>query len=328
MAARPSSIPVYLVDASIYIFQSHFSPYVECYDRAGNDLSAVYGFTQFLLQFLRRAQPRHVAIAHDESLFCGFRHALCPNYKSNRELPDENLAMQLQASKEICSILGMMAYGSKVYEADDIIGVLARRVRAELGSDQVAIHLVSKDKDLAQLLEHEQDCLWEFSANHKRFIVDIENDFGVSPVQIADFLALAGDSVDCISGVPGIGPVATRELLSRYGSLEGIYQHLSDIPALPIRGARRLASLLEEHRARAELSRQLATIVCEVDTPGEAFSGITFDDLGAATPDLDELRGFLVEYQFPSEESERLIAQTRRIIESRESMENRESTAG
>ena len=270
------------------------------------------------MQFLRRAQPRHVAIAHDESLFCGFRHALCPNYKSNRELPDENLAMQLRASKEVCAVLGMTAYGSRVYEADDIIGVLARSVRSELGSEQVAIHVVSKDKDLAQLLEQEHDCLWEFSANQKRFIADIENDFGVSPAQIVDFLALAGDSVDCISGVPGIGPVAARELLSRYGTLDGIYQHLADIPALPIRGARRLAGLLDEHRALAELSRKLATIVCDVDLPTEEFSSTTLSDLGAVAPDLDELRAFLVEYQFPSEESERLISQTRRIIDSME----------
>ena len=92
----------YLVDGSIYIFQSHFSPYVECFDTQGNDLSAVYGFTQFLLQFLRRVKPTLIAVALDESLFTGFRHKLCPIYKSNRELPDENLAMQLKACREIC----------------------------------------------------------------------------------------------------------------------------------------------------------------------------------------------------------------------------------
>ena len=289
---------------------------MECHDRAGNDLSAVYGFTQFLLQFLRRAQPSHVAIAHDESLFCGFRHQLCPNYKSNRELPDENLAMQLLACKEICGVLGLTAYGSKVYEADDIIGVLASAIRAELGSEEVAIHVISKDKDLAQLLEQEQDCLWEFSGNQKRFIADIQHDFGVSPAQIVDFLALAGDSVDCISGIPGIGPVAARELLSRFQNLEGIYQNLAAVPTLPVRGAKRLAKLLEEHREAAELSQKLATIVCEMDAPSEEFANAALSDLGALTPDLDELRAFLVEYQFPSEESERVVAQTQRIIES------------
>ncbi|MEQ9021512.1 MAG: hypothetical protein RLN82_01995, partial [Pseudomonadales bacterium] len=119
---------VYLIDASIYIFQSHFSPYVECYDEDGNELSALYGFTQFLLQFLNRVKPSHVAVAQDQSLFCGFRHELCPNYKSNRELPDANLEMQLNACTEICQHLSLACFGSRVYEADDIIGTLAARV--------------------------------------------------------------------------------------------------------------------------------------------------------------------------------------------------------
>src|SRR6056300_2098180 len=100
-ASEENTSTYYLVDGSIYIFQSHFSPYVECFDVEGNDLSAVYGFTQFLLQFMRRVKPELIAVALDESLFSGFRHDLCPNYKSNRELPDENLAMQLTACREI-----------------------------------------------------------------------------------------------------------------------------------------------------------------------------------------------------------------------------------
>ena len=122
---------VYLLDASIYIFQSHFSPHVECRSTEGTELSALYGFTLFLLQFLRRVKPTHLAVAHDASLFCGFRHELSSDYKSNRELPDENLAMQLQACAEICGILGLISFASKVYEADDIIGTLASSVRQE-----------------------------------------------------------------------------------------------------------------------------------------------------------------------------------------------------
>ena len=85
---------VYLVDASIYIFQAHFSPYVDCKNEDGEDLSGLYGFIQFLIQLIRRVKPRFIAIAHDESLFSGFRHQLSADYKSNRELPDENLGMQ------------------------------------------------------------------------------------------------------------------------------------------------------------------------------------------------------------------------------------------
>ena len=73
---------VYVVDASIYIFQAHFSPYIVCTNEKGEDLSALCGFTQFLIQFIRRVQPKYVVVAHDESLFTGFRHKLSPDYKS------------------------------------------------------------------------------------------------------------------------------------------------------------------------------------------------------------------------------------------------------
>ena len=316
MAASKDDVPVYLIDASIYIFQAHFSPYVECFDRNGNDLSAVYGFTQFLLQFLRRANPEFVGIAHDESLFCGFRHDLSPEYKSNRELPDENLAMQLAACIEICEVLGLSAYSSKVYEADDIIGTLASNIRRQPGNTEhtnYAMHIVSKDKDLAQLLRGDKDCLWEFSQNQRRYAEDIESEFGVSPDQICDYLALAGDSVDCITGVPGVGPVKARELLSNFGTLEAVYAQLDAVRELPLRGARSLADKLAEHKALAELSYKLATVVCEVKDPGEDFGSAGLEELSRASIDVDELRSFLVEYQFQSEESERLVNQANRI---------------
>ena len=312
--------PVYLIDASIYIFQSHFSPYIECFDRQGNDLSAVYGFTQFLLQFLRRAQPHYVAVAHDESLFCGFRHELCPNYKSNRELPDENLAMQLEACATVCDIFGFAAFGSRVYEADDTIGTLATRMRQTHeklgGSSPPQVQIVSKDKDLAQLLKTDEDCLWEFSANQRRFRQDIEADFGVTPEQIPDYLGLTGDSVDCISGVPGVGAVKARELLQNFQDMDEIYANLDGVAQLNLRGAKRLATQLENHRDLAELSKKLATIVCEVDDQAEEFGRVEFADLEARTVDIDEFRSFLVEYGFVSEVSERLVSQALRYLES------------
>lgn len=315
MASRPESVPVYLIDASIYIFQSHFSPYVECYDRDGNELSAVYGFIQFLLQFLRRANPDHAAIAHDGSLFCGFRHQLCPNYKSNRELPDENLAMQLNACVEVCEVMGLPAFSSRVYEADDIIGTLARNIRQQLQQQSFAINILTKDKDLAQLLEQEEDCLWEFSQNQRRFAADISSDMGVRPDQIVDFLALAGDSVDCIGGVPGIGAVKARALLTHFANLQDIYRNIEQVKLLPIRGARGVADKLVEHRQSAELSYRLATIVCDVQDQAETFARVALQDLEIDALDLDELRSFLVEYRFQSEESERIVNQAQRLLE-------------
>ena len=266
MDETPEARPLFLIDASIYIFQSHFSAYVQCTSRHDQDLSALYGFIQFLLQFLRRAQPAFAAIAHDESLFCGFRHALCSNYKSNRELPDDNLSMQLEACHLLGEIFGLASYRSRVYEADDIIGTIASQIRKARSANSLngprQIQIVSKDKDLAQLLLTERDCLWDFSANKRRFRLHIEEEFGVSAEQLPDFLGLAGDAADCISGVPGIGAVKAGQLLREFGTLAEIYRNLDAVAQMKVRGAEQLATVLKENRDTAELSRKLATIVC------------------------------------------------------------------
>ena len=310
--------PLFLIDASIYIFQSHFSAYVRCTSRQDQDLSALYGFIQFLLQFLRRAQPAFAAIAHDESLFRGFRHALCSNYKSNRELPDDNLSMQLEACYLLGEIFGLASYRSRVYEADDIIGTIASQIRKARSANSLneprQIQIVSRDKDLAQLLLTERDCLWDFSANKRRFRLHIEEEFGVSAEQLPDFLGLAGDAADCISGVPGIGAVKAGQLLREFGTLAEIYRNLDAVAQMKVRGSEQLATVLKENRDTAELSRKLATIVCEVGDRDECFGKVSLSDLSVLTPDLDELRSFLVEYSFGSRESNEIVKQAAQLI--------------
>jgi len=298
------SSDVYLIDSSIYIFQAHFSPFVECFDRDGGELSALFGFTQFLLQFLRRVKPNYVATAHDESLFCGFRHQLSPDYKSNRELPDENLGMQLKGCSEVCSIMGLPTFSSKVYEADDIIGTLANSVRNNNSSVQVQI--LSKDKDLAQLLKSEKDCLWDYNQNSRRYRRDIFEEFGVHPEQFPDYLALIGDSVDCISGVPGVGPVKAKALLQQFNSIEEIYQSIGLVSSLEIRGASGLANKLQEYQDLAYLSKQLATIVCEVSDSEELFGSVALDGLKPEAPDKEKFLEFLNLYNFSAPDKIRL----------------------
>lgn len=293
---------VFLIDASIYIFQAHFSPHVECYDEEGEELSALFGFAQFLLQFLYRVKPTHLAIAFDESLFCGFRHQLCSHYKSNRELPDENLARQLDACLELARLLNIRCFASRVYEADDLIGALAKRCRDE--TEQVTVQIVSRDKDLGQLLKSETDCLWDYQRNHRRSRADIHGELGVWPEQIPDYLGLVGDSVDRIRGVPGIGPVAARALLQRYYCMERVYAKLDELASLPIRGAKGLAAKLEEHRELAELSRRLATIVCDLEDSPE-LSDCDLDSLSWAPGASTALSGFLREYGFREREATR-----------------------
>jgi DNA polymerase-1 len=297
----------YLVDGSIYIFQSHFSPHVECFDVDGSDLSAVYGFTQFLLQFLRRVKPNRMAVALDESLFSGFRHDLCPNYKSNRELPDENLAMQLKGCREICSILGMTSYASKKYEADDIIGTLSVRMSDLLPGDP-ALCIVTRDKDLSQLLKTDKDYMWDYSGNRRRYRADIKEEFGVSPEQFADYLGLVGDAVDCITGVPGVGPVKAKELLQNFVSMDGIYENLDAVADLSLRGAASLALKLEAHQAEARLSRELATIVCNANDLHEGFAHAVPSSLEVADIDFSSFDEFLSKYKFTKNDSAYLLS--------------------
>jgi 5'-3' exonuclease len=297
----------YLIDGSIYIFQSHFSPHVECFDVDGCDLSAVYGFTQFLLQFLRRVKPNRIAVALDESLFSGFRHGLCPNYKSNRELPDENLAMQLKGCREICSILGMASYASKKYEADDIIGTLSVRMSDLLPGDP-ALCIVTRDKDLSQLLKTDKDYMWDYSGNRRRYRADIKEEFGVSPEQFADYLGLVGDAVDCITGVPGVGPVKAKELLQNFVSMDGIYENLDAVADLSLRGAASLALKLEAHEAEARLSRELATIICNASDLHEGFAHAIPSSLEVANIDFSSFDEFLSKYKFTKNDSAYLLS--------------------
>ena len=305
----------YLIDASIYIFQAHFSPYVECFDSDGEDLGALYGFSQFLLQFLRREQPAIVAAAMDESLFCGFRHQLCDNYKSNRELPDENLARQLKGCAELCEILGIASYSSRTYEADDIIGTLSCRLRGTDSINPDSIGIVSRDKDLAQLLKGNGDYLWDYQKNSKRTSAEILDDFGVLPEQIPDYLGLVGDSVDRIGGVPGLGPVKGRALLQEFDGLDDIYDNLHRIDGLPLRGAKKLAQLLEQHRELAYLSKTLATIVQDVDDETEYFSIVPLEALKRRPSDTELLAEFLQRYKFQTRFCDSMVGAVTRLNE-------------
>lgn len=285
--SRLPSEPVYLVDASIYIFQAWFSPHYLVSSTGGDDLSAFFGFAQFLQRFLRQTRPQHVAIAFDESLFCGFRHTLYAGYKANRELPDAQLAHQLAACAALAPLMGVAAWGSRVYEADDIIGTLSRRVAPR------PVCIVSRDKDLAQLLRREHDHLWDYTANTRRFRKDIERQYGIRAEQIPDYLGLVGDPVDSIPGVPGVGPVAARALLQHFDTMEQLYQNLDDVALLRYRGAGKGPQLLRTHEAAARLSRQLATIIDSVDDPAEAFSRAGDDCLRWRSPDIEGIARLL-----------------------------------
>lgn len=301
------SKPFYLVDASIYIFQAYFSPHLEVWGEDGRDLSAFLGYAQFLQRFLRQTRPEHIAVAFDESLFCGFRHTLYPDYKSNRVLPDPDLERQLHACVELTAAMGVRGFASKVYEADDIIGTLAARYRGEQALTREPVCIVSRDKDLAQLLRNDGDHVWDFSGSLRRFHDDIVRQYGIRPSQFPDYLGLVGDAVDCIPGVPGIGPVAACALLQHFQTLPQLYENLDEVASLSYRGAKKGAELLKRHEEIAMLSRQLATIVEDVAHPDEAFSNVCCTQLRWSAPVQAQVEDLLQRLQLDSIATERYL---------------------
>lgn len=253
----------YLVDASIYVFRAWFTLPGSIVDRRGRPANAVYGFSDFVLRFLSEAAPARVAFAFDESLEGSHRQEIFPAYKANRERAPEELRQQFRLCRALLRTLGLAELASPRYEADDLIGTLARRER-RAGH---AVTVVTGDKDLAQLVEAEADEWWEFGRNRRLDRRGIEKTFGVPPERIADQLAMAGDKVDNIPGVPGIGMATAAKLLRRFGSLEALLADLPQVERMQLRGAARLRRLLEEHVETVRLARRLTGIHCQAPLP-------------------------------------------------------------
>jgi 5'-3' exonuclease len=278
---------VHLIDASYFVFRAYYSVGLEMTDGDGQPVNALYGFSRFLGDLLEEARPDHVAVAFDESLTTSFRNDIFPAYKKNREPAPPDLKRQFALCRELCRLLGIAEFGSPTHEADDIIGTIATRLRA---SGHCAV-VVTRDKDLAQLIR-DGDHYWDYAGARRYAYGDIEGQFGVRPERIADFLALMGDSVDNIPGVPGIGPKTAAALLSVFASLEEIYAGLDRVGMLPVRGAAKLAVKLTQHREAAYLARQLTAIAC--DMPLE----FTLESLRRRKPDLSALGLFYDRHRF------------------------------
>ncbi len=215
---------VYLIDASIYIFRAYYSVPDDLQNSNGDAINALHGFAGFLAGFLEQVKPQHVAVAFDESLTSSFRNEIFPDYKANRESPPAELSKQFEFCRTLVQTLGLADFSSERFEADDLIGTLAARMRAR----GFAIVVMSADKDLAQLLEP-GDMLWDYARNRRHQHADVQKWLGVEPHQVADWLALAGDAVDNIPGVPGIGPKTAAALLAAFGSLPEIYQQIEAV---------------------------------------------------------------------------------------------------
>ena len=278
---------IYLIDASVYVFRAYYSMPPDMTDRDGQPAHATFGFARFLGDLIERSKPRYIAVAFDESLTTSFRNEIYPAYKANREPPPADLKLQFASCKEFCRLAGIPAFGHAAYEADDIVGTLMTRCRR----DGIPATLVTRDKDFAQLIR-DGDVYWDYTDNAHYRYHEIENRFGVAPERFADFLALMGDSVDNIKGVPGVGPKTAAALMKEFASLEELYDNLDQVAKIQVRGASKLAAKLAEHREAAFLARRLTEIAC--DMPLE----IAHAELTRRAPDMAGLADFFDRHNF------------------------------
>jgi 5'-3' exonuclease len=250
---------LYLVDASYFIFRAYYSVSTDLVDHDDRPVNALYGFARFLQDLIETTRPRYLGVAFDMSLAGSFRNRLYPAYKANREPAPVELKQQFGRCRALCRHLGVAEFASDDYEADDIIGTLTTRMRAQ----GLRATIITRDKDLSQLVRG-GDCFWDFACAQRYGYDDIAERFGARPERMADYLALTGDGVDNIPGVPGIGPKTAAAIFRHFESLDHLYDDVDAVAALPVRGAAMLPGKLREHRDAAFLARRLTTIACDM----------------------------------------------------------------
>ena len=269
---------IFLVDASVYVFRAYHSKLPEMLDGDGNPMHAVFGFARFLGDLIERVKPTYMAVAFDQRRDASYRNRIYLPYKANRSPAPADLALQFERCRELCRHLGLAAFIDPEYEADDIIGTLASAMRRA----GVRSAFITRDKDLAQLVR-DGDLYWDFGARGQFGYHDIERHFGVRPERFADYLALTGDDVDNIPGVPGVGHRTAASLMKAFGSLEEIYANLEEVALLKVRGAAGLGARLAEHRETVFLARRLTRIACDLSL------GVDVQALRRRGPDLSAL---------------------------------------
>ena len=254
----------HLIDASPFVFRAYFSLPSSMRSPAGDPVAAVYGFAGFLAQYLKDEAPEYVGVYFDGSLTTSFRNEVYPEYKAGRDLPPPELEAQLADCQAVAQAFGLYDWIDDRYEADDGIGARVAQLR------KAGVHsvVVSPDKDMAQVVDETTE-LYDFSKQRRYGPAEVHERWGVRPEQVRDLLGLAGDSVDNIPGVRGVGPKTATALLAAFDDLEALYGDLDAVAGLPIRGAKTLGKKLLEAKEMAFLSRDLATLAVEAPCKGD-----------------------------------------------------------
>ncbi len=271
----------YIIDGSAYIFRGYYA-IRDLSTASGLPTNAVYGFIKMLLKIIAENAPDYLAIAFDTK-GPTFRHEVYPEYKAHRpEMPDD-LAVQIPYIHQAVSALGIVSILKEGYEADDLIGTLAKSGEAQ----GVSVTIVSGDKDMFQLVSP-QITVYD-PVKEKRFTPeDVHARFGVPPSHVVDIMGLMGDTADNIPGVSGIGQKTAMELIAQFGTMDHLLSNLDQVKKPKLRDA------LQKEQEMARLSRALATI--RTDCPIDFH----LDHYHIQQPNPDLLLPLLKELEFTS----------------------------
>ncbi|MEC5126889.1 DNA polymerase I [Verrucomicrobiales bacterium BCK34] len=277
---------IFLLDGMALIYRAHFalirSP---IYTSARVNTSALFGFTNTLLDLLEKQKPTHLAVAFDTSDPTP-RHEIYPEYKANRDAMPEDLALQLPHVKRLVEAFNIPVIECPGWEADDIIGTLSVHA-TEQGDSQT--YMVTPDKDFAQLVNSSTLIYKPGRQGSAPEILDeaaINENWQVeNPLQTIDILGLWGDASDNIPGIPGIGEKTARKLIAEYGSIENLLANTDKLKG-------KQKENVENNREQALLSKQLVTIMTDAPV------GIAIDDLLITERNDEAIQSLFVEFEF------------------------------
>jgi DNA polymerase I len=273
-----------LIDANGLVYRAFFAlPYFTTSD--GQPTNAVYGFTTMLLKVLEEEAPEYVAVAFDKP-GPTFRHEAYADYKATRQRMPDDLRPQVGLAKEVVEAFQLPIFEVEGFEADDVIGALARQAETQ-GMD---VLIVTGDLDALQLVSPRTRVMMTSRGITETIIYDeaaVRQRFGIAPAQIPDLKSLKGDTTDNIPGVPGVGEKTASRLLGLYPSVEALLGALDGIRE------EKLRKRLEEHREQVLQSKHLATIVTDVDN-------VRLDPefLRRRPPDLDQVKDLFTSLEF------------------------------
>lgn len=239
-------------------------------NKSGQYTNAVFGFMNIMLSIIEKEKPDYLGISFDLSTPT-FRHKFSEEYKGNRKGMPEELRAQMPLLKQVLSSLHIFIISKEGYEADDVLGTLAKAGEAS----GMKVTVVSGDRDLFQITSEQIEIKIPRTKKtgteiESFFAKDVQNEYGVTPIEFIDVKGLMGDASDNIKGVPGIGEKTAVKLIKEYGSIENLLEHVDELKQ------KKLKENLTTYAQDARESKMLATIVCDVPLEYE-WSDFSFD---------------------------------------------------